>query len=165
MHKLIPLLLLMVACQNSPAEADPVTEILGSSANDFREVNIGDSQTEVLAKEQEHVVYKMPEELTCRIPSALKKSTQYEITYGFGEDGLYLIELEVFPGTEKDKLELFDLFKGYYDHRYGESSLDDGFTMWQTFSHRGTDVEITMVDESKEQGRPYLSINFYEYEE
>lgn len=165
MRHLFPILLLLVACTSQPKEENPITEILGSAEGDFRGVNIGDSQVEVLAKEQDHVVYTMPEELTCRIPSQLKESTHYEISYGFGEGGLYLIELDVFPGTDNEKKELFELFKSYYDQRYGESSVEDGFSMWQTFSHRGTDVEISIIDESIEQGKPYLSITFYEYEE
>ena len=85
------------------------------------------------------------------------------ITYNFNEQGLYDIELDIFPKSDVDTKALFGQFKGYYDKRYGTSSAEDGYTTWFAQSHQGTDVEITMIDESIEMNKPYLSISFYEH--
>lgn len=159
-------ILLLVACETPPPEERPIDRILGvTDSGLFRGLDVGASRNAVLAIEAEHIVHQMPDELTCRIPLDLKDSAFYDITYNFDEEGLRVIELDIFPASNVVKKELYDNFKAYYDRRFGKSSEDDGFTMWTTRSHRGTAVEVSMIDESTEIGRPYLTVNFYEYNE
>ncbi len=164
MNRIFLFLLLIYACSEEPPKVDPVQEILMTEEGGvFRGNDIGDSQPLVLQREEENVVYNMPDELTCRIPSSMKDSTFYDITYNFSENGLYVIELDVFPKTTTQAQMLFNKFRSYYDTKYGSSSEDEGFTMWKTQSARNTDVEVSMVDESIEAERPYISIVFHEY--
>jgi len=90
----------------------------------------------------------------------MKDSTFYDITYNFSEKGLYVIELDVFPQTNEQAQTLFSKFRAYYNTKFGGSSEDEGFTMWKTKSARNKDVEVSMVDESIEAERPYISIVF-----
>ncbi len=157
-------LLFFASCTEEPSPPTPVEMILkAEEGGHFRGNTIGDNIQEVLARESTNIVHNMPDEITCRIPLDIKKSTFYEITYNFNEQGLYVIEMDIFPKTTKDTKELFDSFKGFYDTRYGKSTVDDGYTTWLTKSSQGTDIEISMIDKTRELQKPYLSVIFYEY--
>jgi hypothetical protein len=153
----------LYSCNESQAETNDVETIIKSvEGGDFRGNDLGDDIRKVMAREQRNIVYDMPDELTCRIPLNIKDSTFYEITYNFNDEGLYVIDLDVYPKSSSAVVELFDEFKDYYDKRYGKSTVDEGYTTWFTQSNRDTDVEITMIDETVEKNRPYLTITFYE---
>lgn len=153
----------LFSCNEAPAETNDVETIIKSvEGGDFRGNELGDDIQKVMAREQRNIVYDMPDELTCRIPLSIKDSTFYEITYNFNDEGLYVIDLDVFPKSSGAVTELFNEFKTYYDKRYGKSTVDEGYTTWFAQSNRDTDVEITMIDESVEKKRPYLTITFYE---
>jgi len=153
------------SCEEETKEPQTVEDIIKSiEAGDFRGIEIGDDIKKVIAREEKNIVYTMPDELTCRIPLDLKDSTFYEISYNFNDAGLYIIDLIVLPNDTFATKTLFQEFKEYYDVRFGKSDANDGFTSWFTSSTRGTDVEISMIDESLERGTPYLSISFYEEE-
>lgn len=159
------LCLFAVSCEDEKTESQSVEDIIKSiEAGDFRGIEIGDDIKKVMAREYKNIVYTMPDELTCRIPLDLKDSTFYEITYNFSKEGLYIIDLVVFPNDTFGTQKLYSEFKAHYDDRFGISDSTIGFSTWFTASARGTDVEISMTDESKERGRPYLSISFYEEE-
>lgn len=157
-------LFLLIGCAEDPPPPTPAELILkAEEGGHFRGNTIGDDIREVMARESANIVQNMPDEVTCRIPLDIKKSTFYEITYNFNEQGLYVIELDIFPKTEKDTGELFDSFKSFYDRRYGKSTVDDGYTTWFTKSTQGTDIEISMIDKTRDLEKPYLSVIFYEY--
>lgn len=157
--------LLLTSCEDEPTKAESeVSSILQSvEGGDLRGSTIGDRREDVLRREEANIVHNMPDELTCRIPTGMKDSTFYDITYNFNEQGLYVIELDVFPKDASSTKALFNDFQNYYNQRYGTSSSDDGYTTWFTQSNQGTDIEITMIDESKEMNKPYLSLTFYEH--
>ena len=159
----ILLLALAFGCADETQPEKSWEEIVATNdPGDFRGINIGDDIVKVLDKESSNVVHTMPDELTCRIPLDQKESTFYEITYNFNEHGLYVIDLIIYPQDSADTQELFSEFKDYYDKKYGASSDSDGFTAWYTKSGAGSDLEISMIDESEEKGRPFLSITFFE---
>ena len=143
---------------------DTLSSLLESiDGGDVRGSSIGDGIEDVLQREKKNVVYNMPDEITCRIPLSMKDSTFYDITYNFNDQGLYVIELDLFPASIEASQSLFEEFKSFYDLRYGASTADDGYTTWFAKSGHGTDVEITMIEESKEMNRPYLGVTFYEH--
>jgi hypothetical protein len=156
---------LFSSCEEETKETQTVGDIIKSiEAGDFRGIEIGDDIKKVMAREEKNIVYTMPDELTCRIPLDLKDSTFYEISYNFNDAGLYIIDLIILPNDTFATKTLFKEFKEYYDVRFDKSDAKNGFASWFTSSTRGTDVEISMIDESLERGTPYLSISFYEEE-
>lgn len=150
--------------EEKQAEKSELSQLLESmDGGDVRGNSIGDGMDDVLQREKNNIVYNMPDEITCRIPLSMKDSTFYDITYNFNDQGLYVIELDLFPASESDAQKLFGEFRSFYDLRYGASTADDGYTTWFAKSEHGTDVEITMIEESKEMQRPYLGVTFYEH--
>lgn len=154
-----------VSCGTPEERTEPeVNSILKSvDGADVRGSTIGDKIEDVLEREQDNIVHNMPDEITCRIPMGMKDSTYYDITYNFSDQGLYVIELDIFPSHDTAAQSLFSDFQTFYNKRYGSSTADDGYTAWFTKSDQGTDIEITMINESKEMNKPYLSITFYEH--
>lgn len=161
--------ILLASCGEQNAEEkqpekSELSQLLESiDGGDVRGNSIGDGMDDVLQREKNNIVYNMPDEITCRIPLSMKDSTFYDITYNFNDQGLYVIELDLFPANENDAQKLFGEFRSFYDLRYGASTADDGYTTWFAKSEHGTDVEITMIEESKEMQRPYLGVTFYEH--
>jgi hypothetical protein len=156
-------LVFLFACNSPSPKKDGVDQLIQSeSGGGVRGIQIGDDWTVVRSREEQNVVYSMPDELICRVPLNMKDSTFYEISYNFGEDGLYIIDLNFFPSDEAQTQKLYKKFKTYYDSKYGKSSEDQHFTAWYTSSSREKDLEISMTDESKEKGKPFLNITFFE---
>lgn len=165
----LPLVIYMVSfcalysCTENRAESGDVETIIRSlEGGDFRGSDLGDNIRMVMAKEQRNIVFDMPDELTCRIPLSIKDSTYYDITYNFNDEGLCVIDLDIFPKDRAAVDSLFFKFKSYYDRIHGVSTVDEGYTTWFAQSARNTNVEITMIDESVEKKRPFLTITFYE---
>lgn len=156
-------ILFLLACASPEPQRSTIEQIIGTSERGvIRGMEVGDSQADVLIKETEKVLSNEPNELTCRLPLSQKDSTYCDITYHFSDAGLYKVELDVFPVNQDQSNDLFAQFKASYDHRFGASSVDDGFTMWNVRSFRGSNIEVSMIDEGLETGMPYLSIIFLE---
>lgn len=156
-------LVFLFACDSPSPKNDEVDQLIQSEkGGDVRGTQIGDDWTVVRSREEQNVVYSMPDELICRVPLNMKDSTFYEISYNFGEDGLYIIDLSFFPRDANQTQKLYKKFKTYYDSKYGKSSEDQYFTVWYTSSSREKDLEISMTDESTEKGKPFLNITFFE---
>lgn len=156
---------LLLACNEPETPASGVDELIeNAEQGDVRGIQIGDEWIEVKAREEQNVVYSMPDELICRVPLNMKDSTFYEISYNFEEGEVYNIELDFFPQDQQEVDQLYQKFKKFYDDKYGVTTEDDKYTVWYTISSRHIDLEISMTDESMEKGRPFLNITFFEKE-
>lgn len=131
------------------------------NGGDFRGNAMGDDVTKVLAREENNVVYNMPDEITCRIPLEMADSTFYEINYSFDEGELNHIQLNLFPPDALGLERLREDFSKYYSAVY-QNDEDKSDMRWTTRSSRGKDVFINMVDRSGSMGKPCLTISFRE---
>ena len=156
--------IIYVSCSTLEENNEPqINSILNSlDGADVRGSSIGDKIEDVLEREQDNIVHNMPDEITCKIPISIKDSTYYDIIYNFNDNGLHVIELDVFPSHDSAASSLFNDLHAFYNKRYGSSTADDGYSSWFTKSQQGKDIEVTMINESKEMNKPYLSITFYE---
>ncbi len=157
------LLIIPSSCNtDSHQNEDEQSIVLTDDGSDFSGVNMGDDIQEVLAKKSSNVVYRMPDELTTRIPLDMKDSTFYEVNFNFDEDGLYVIDLDFFPKDETAVDALFEEYSQYYIYHHGDPEKKDNVYYWYTISAKGSDVEITMTNESAERKKPTLNISFLE---
>ena len=125
---------------------------------------MGDEAQQVLAREDRNVIYTMPDEITCRIPMDMVDSTFYVINYSFDEGALHHIELNLFPIDSLALQRLRLEFEKYYDQFHSLSSTDQPHKTWSKRSSRGKEVEVKMMDKSRNMDRPCLSITFKENE-
>ena len=85
------LLLQAVKKKQTKTKESELSSILQSvEGGDVRGSTIGDRREDVLKREEANIVHNMPDEVTCRIPTGMKDSTFYDITYNFNEQGLYV---------------------------------------------------------------------------
>jgi len=129
---------------------------------DIHGTSIGDDIEYVMKKMKPHIVSEMPDELTARIPLSIKDSTFYDINYDFKNGELYSIDLDIFPKNFSDCNLLYNEFKKYYNRAYGEGSEDEGYVVWYTETKSGDDIEISLIDESYSNYKPYLAVTFYQ---
>ena len=129
---------------------------------DIHGTSIGDDIEYVMKKMKPHIVSEMPDELTARIPLSIKDSTFYDINYDFKNGELYSIDLDIFPKDFSDCNLLYNEFKKYYNRAYGEGIEDEGYIVWYTETKSGDDIEISLIDESYSNYKPYLAVTFYQ---
>lgn len=129
---------------------------------DFRGVHIGDKPESVKKKENARSVYSMPDELVYRMNPTGEDSTWYEISYNFNKDGLYNINLEVFPANDSLKKSIHDEFMSYYTSKYGECKYYEGYCQWRALSENGHVVSITISAGPSARNQYYLKVNFNE---
>lgn len=154
----------MMTCAEKPPEKGTVNQILKTNeAGDFRGINIGDKYSSVLEHEGEHTVYTMPDELAYRIPLGQKDSTFYEITYNFNEQGLYDIAMVIFPSGQPEINKLVDDFTAYYITKYGQPLNSPHAAEWRIMTGNGRIVKVIIADSLQKEGRPYMKVNFNEY--
>ncbi len=154
--------LLVLACNNAP-EKTPAEKILRhSEGGDFRGVNIGDDRESVSQFENGNSVYSMPDELVYRIEGEGAESTWYEISYNFNQQGLYDINMDIYPKNDSGLSELKNEFVEYYITKYGECKYYNGYCQWRAMTSNGHIVSITLTDSISESPRPRLKVNFNE---
>ncbi len=154
--------LLTLSC-NSGEDNTPSGKILRTGeGGDFRGVQIGDDPESVRAKENARSVYSMPDELVYRMNPSGEDSTWYEISYNFNQEGLYNINLEVFPLSDSILNSIKQEFISYYTEKYGECKHYDGYCQWRALSENGHVVSITIAGAPSTRDRPCLKVNFNE---
>lgn len=152
----------LFAC-NSAQEKTPAEKILRhSQGGDFRGINIGDDRESVSQFENGTSVYSMPDELVYRIEGEGPESTWYEISYNFNQQGLYDINMDIYPVDDKGLSELKNEFIGYYITKYGECKYLNGYCQWRAMTSNGHIVSITLTDSISSMPRPHLKVNFNE---
>jgi hypothetical protein len=147
--------------QNSQ-EVNAELILKNAQEGDFRGVNIGDKPEDVRSTEDAETVYSMPDELVYRIPPNSKDSTWYEISYNFNQQGLYDINLEIYPKDERGMDALKKNFVDHYIEKYGECTMQNGYCSWRAMTENGHIVSITLTDSLPNDTRPRIKINFNE---
>jgi len=76
---------------------------------------------------------------------------------------VYEITLDMECTTTSANDSLFQIFQGRLDELYGKSHPAPGYATWSTGSRTGRLVEVSLVDESFELGRPRIMMNWLEH--
>ena len=156
-------LVLIISCRDDNPEKDGADKILKTSqGGDFRGIRIGDKPEDVQKLEDAESVYSMPDELVYRIPPDSKDSTWYEISYNFDDNGLYDIELDIYPKNDSGVEAMKRDFIQYYISKYGECKHTNGYCEWRSMTDTGRIVSITLADTVLKETRPCLEVNFNE---
>ncbi len=151
----IVILLIIVSCSKSKSSYFDV--IQKSDKGILRGAEIGNTILEVQQLEnKEFLVDNMPEYLY--YDYKLDKTNSYTVSYDFAQEGLYAIELSVYFDNIEEANLIFADFNEYFTKIYGKSKVvEDGYTSWVTKSKKtGNNVEIAMINDSKEYG--YVSV-------
>lgn len=151
------------ACNSAKKNEGKAQEILkAAKGGDFRGINLGDNPDDVKRMEDAETVYSMPDELVYRLPPDERDSTWYEISYNFNQQGLYNINLEIFPKNDSGISLLKNDFIVHYSEKYGPCSVLDGYCHWRAMTESGHIVSITLTDSLSNNPRPCLKVNFNE---
>jgi hypothetical protein len=165
LNKLYPFVccaIVLCACSDHGSDTASSKILRTEQGGDFRGVHIGDQPELVKSKENARSVYSMPDELVYRMNPTGEDSTWYEISYNFNKDGLYNINLEVFPTNEDVKKSIHDEFMSYYISKYGECKYFEGYCQWRALSENGHVVSITIFTGPSTRNQHYLKVNFNE---
>jgi hypothetical protein len=157
--------LVLFSCNNAAPGNNDAEKILGSNnGGDFRGVNIGDNHSDVTSSEEGVSVYSMPDEVVYRVPLNKQDSTWYEISYNFNDNGLYNIDLEIFPKNNVASKTLKNDLITYYLNKYGDCTTVSGRCSWRAMTENGHYVSITLTDSFPDSHKPLIKVNFNESE-
>jgi hypothetical protein len=152
-----PLLLLLILFSCTPKKNQYFDTLLKTETGIFRGIEIGNSIEKVKETENEDfLVDNMPDYLY--FDYKLDMGNSYTVSYDFSENQLYEIELAAYFDQIEDADELFKDFSNHFNKIHGKGKIeDDGYTSWRTKNEKtNTNIEIAMVNDSKEYG--YISI-------
>jgi hypothetical protein len=152
----------MVSCGDGKEGSSTEQILRHSEGGDFRGINIGDDRESVLKAENGSTVYSMPDELVYRIDPNGTDSTWYEISYNFNQQGLYDINMDVYPKNDSGMRALKNEFVQYYINRYGDCKYHNGYCQWRAMTGNGHIVSITLTDSISTTPRPCLKVKFNE---
>lgn len=88
--------------------------------------------------------------------------TDARLYYAFDEFGLFEIQIDMFPETEDEAKDLRSEIEDELTAKYGKSKELGSLKRWTTFSRSNSLVEITLSNESADQGKPFISLNYLE---
>jgi len=85
-------------------------------------------------------------------------------TYSFSQSGLYEIQLEVYLNDLPDASDLNTVFLDSFREKYGEPEEKNGSLIWVLETENSKEIEVTIIDESKQYGYGKLSVSFYDFD-
>ncbi|MCB9361630.1 MAG: hypothetical protein H6587_09485 [Flavobacteriales bacterium] len=154
-HIALIFVILFSAC--TPKKNQYFDTLLKTENGIFRGVEIGNSIAEIKQIENiEFLIDDMPDYLY--YDYKLDMGNSYTISYDFSDNKLYEIELAAYFDQIEDANQIFKDFSNHFNKIHGKGKVeDDGYTAWRTKNEKtNTNIEIAMVNDSKEYG--YISI-------
>lgn len=152
-----PLLLLIILYSCTPKKNQYFDTLLKTETGIFRGIEIGNNIEKVKETENEDfLVDDMPDYLY--FDYELDMGNSYTVSYDFSDNKLYEIELAAYFDKIEDANQIFKDFSNHFNKIHGKGKVeDDGYTSWRTKNEKtNTNIEIAMVNDSKEYG--YISI-------
>lgn len=158
------LILLIASCGEEKREARTNFQIVAGNteAGHFRGIAMRSNMEEVKSREVMPLENEKSDELVYKAPLGESDSSYFRVYYTFDEMGLFEIQTDVFPPSAEDAQRLYDRFLKHFDKKYGKSDGPPYYATWKTRSGENRTVEITLINETQDAGKPFVSINFFE---
>lgn len=159
-------LLFLAGCESPPQKEEPTfgTEILapGEGAS-VRGAQLGDALEAVREREAftlaeeglSHLVYESEVDIN-------ERPAEVTVYYNFDEFGLFEIQIDLYPAERADAVLAFDHLKTMLTTLYGAPRKALGGLRFTSYSPSNNVVEITLSDESRDAGVPFVSLNYLE---
>ena len=155
--------LLIASCHNQNTgdskQTDLFHQITKSDSGLFRKIELGMTKSEV--KQKESATPKEEEEDYLYYEFPTDSNNLYSIAYSFDSTGLTEIQTDIFVGAEEEASNMFNRFKAYYEHKYGQSENETDLLVWTTRSAKYTNIKVSLNDESADYNSGKLSLSFY----
>lgn len=160
MKRLLPFAFALGLMACGSEKADVLTPVIGSGH--FRGNAIGDTYEKVLKQvADDNIVVNDGFNINCETQM---DAAEVSVRYEFDDEVLYSIQADIFlPDTAQLRTFQSDLVANY-NERYGTMTEESGFLVWRDRTKAGTEVELTLADESIEFGRPMLSLTIYNFD-
>lgn len=143
--------LILILCFTSCIQKKEIQDIVKVSDSQFHGVNLGASPKEVMVAEQGNKLGEKSNGNTfISYEFELDGDEHYLVGYSFEEGKLYDIEADFFLDDPSRAEELFAQFKDFYTLKFGESHVEEGYTVWNS-PNDTNQVTVSLVDQSAEQ--------------
>ena len=136
----------------------------------FRGIGMGAVKAEIKAAEDENELKEEDNEdgvdyLLYEYKVKADTSLSYTVAYNFPDSSkLNSIEVDIYLQNEPQGAELFNVFKKYFDKKYGAGTTEGDFMNWNCVS-RGRQVQISLADESPTYKKGKLTLDIHDLEE
>jgi hypothetical protein len=157
---IIVLTFLLAACAS---KSDLFEKLLKSEEGHLRGVFIGASVEEVKKIEDNNFLTD-DEADYLYYDYKLEGRNSYTVSYDFYDGKLYEIELAVFLEKIEDANKLFEDFKKYFDQKYGASTVEDDYYLWNTTEVKNKHhIEFALKNHSQDYGYVSLLVTDLDY--
>jgi hypothetical protein len=137
--------------------------VIGDTLAHFRGFTIGTTTKETVKQALINPIglnNEAKNALADAFPLVKNQTVNCEIQYQFENEKLFDIQTRIYPKEMDQADALFKRFKTHFDGKFGESRFDSGYTTWTTRNEDQTEVEISLIDESKDD-YAMVSISFF----
>jgi hypothetical protein len=157
---LTPLLLLLIwSCKgNLEKYGEDFATLMRSPHGLFRDCELGDSPDRV--RQNEGTAPAASSDNSLSYEGRLNETADYLIQYGFENQKLYEILVEVNFQNPAEGTTLLKGCRDFFNARYGNYSSGNGYMVWAAHSG-GAKARIEMVDENQLSDFGQFSLNFY----
>lgn len=134
------------------SEVDVYLQAMGQSAG-----NLGEPFSDLKMKAN-------ADKAQVSIPFSPADSSYYNLELVWVNDEVASINIDVFSKDYSQTAAIFSDLKSYYQRQYGAGGEAEDYAVWYSTSEAGKDVEISLLDESENYGKPYIAIIYFQEE-
>ncbi len=156
---------LMAACNPETIQKrDFATEVLRSEkGRKIRGIELGKTMEAARQLETAELVSSSDSSLVFREDVSYRgRKVELELHYNFDQYGLFEVQIDVFPASMSDAEKCFLALKRKLTLMYGSPKPMGQGWRYTTFSLTNNIVEVSLHNESRDAGKPFVSINFLE---
>ena len=149
------------ACQSRITKyGEEFSQLMMEDDGVFRGINIGDTKDQVMQTEVKSPSQSTESQLIYE--GLIGENDEYTIKYGFENNRLFEILVEVSFSETADGQKMLNGFRAYFDEKYGPFNKEGGYLVWKTPDGPvNKDVTIEMTDESEFQDFKNWTLSIY----
>ncbi len=161
----IAVFIVMLAACSKQIELE---EIIKTEEGHFRGINIDDSPEKVLSMENStkladhsrsntYLYYDIP----MKKKGNTKNANSFTLAYNFEDEKLYEIQVDIYLENEGDCQHIYEGLVDLFSRKYGPSTQDEDYLVWNTRLDDGDNISYELVDESSEYKSGKLSLTIF----
>lgn len=167
-HLLLGFFAVFVVMLSACSKRIELKEIIKTEKGNFRGINIDDSPEKVLSMEDStkladsnrgntYLYYDIP----MKKKGTTKNANSFTVAYNFEDEKLYEIQVDIYIEDQGDCQYIYEGLIDLFSRKYGPSTQDEDYLVWNTSTKDGDNISYELVDESSQYKSGKLSLTIF----